>query len=264
MMSDLVFLLGVGGGFAGLGVAAYLRKRARDAAAEATGLSPAGLAHLPESLQRTALWKLADGGFESGGLAGTIYRSGLGIEVTAFELETLRDRRGEWAYLPVAKPFWLDGRIRVVVFRLPRAFPHVVLKRKGPADQLPDRTALERVINPAAGARVLLGQNEGVAAELPSTLRAATVDVVLPPDWRAYGDADLAQKLARDPLLPILADDGEEDQVIELLDDLVVMYQARSQRMRDLGDAGATPWPRMAQYMIDDGLEVVSAVVNLT
>lgn len=259
-----MFLVGVGGGFAGLGVAAWLRKRARDAAAVATGLAPASLAHLPESLQRTALWRLADGGFESGGLAGTVQRGGVPIEVTAFELETLRDRRGEWAYLPVAKPFWLDGRIRVVVFRLPRAFPHVLLKRTGPADQLPDRTAFERVINPAAGARVLLGQNEGVASELPATLRAAAIDVALPPAWRAYGDAAFAQTLAREPLLPILADDGDPDQIIELLDDLVVVYHARSQRMRDLGDAGATPWGRTARYLVDDGLEVVSAIARLT
>jgi hypothetical protein len=34
--------------------------------------------------------------------------------------------------------------------------------------------------------------------------------------------------------------------------------------MRDFGDAGATPWPRMAQYLIDDGLQLVDAIAKVT
>jgi hypothetical protein len=264
-VSDVTFLVGVGGGFAALAVGALMRRRARDEAAAATGLLPADLSHLPASLQKTALWSLSDGGFESGALAGTMHRGSIDIEVTAFELETLRERRGEWAYLPVATPFKIDGVMRIVVFRIGRRFPHVLLKRAGVADQLPTRTAFERTINAAAAARVALGQREGQPAELPPTLPAAALDLKLPDGWRAYGaDAVFATQLAREPVLTTLAEEGSPDQVVELLDDLIIIYHARSQRMRDFGDAGATPWPRMAQYLIDDGLQLVDAIAKVT
>jgi hypothetical protein len=261
----VTFLVGVGGGFAALAVGALMRRRARDEAAAATGLAAADLSHLPETLQRTALWRLADGGFESGVLAGTMHRGALDVEVTAFELETLRERRGEWAYLPIATPFRIDGVVRVVVFRLARRFPHVLLKRAGVADKLPGRTGFERTVNAAAAARVALGQREGVPAELPDTLPEAPLAVKLPEGWRGHSaDPVFSAAVARDPVSTTLAEEGANDQVVELLDDLVVIYHARAQRMRDFGDPGATPWPRMAQYLIDDGLQLVDAIAKVT
>jgi len=261
----VTFLVGVGGGFAALAIGALMRRRARDEAADATGLAPADLSHLPATLQATALWRLADGGFESGGLAGMVHRGSVDVEVTAFELETLRERRGEWAFLPLDQPFRIDGHLRVAVFRLTRKFPHLVLKRAGAADLVPDRTAFERASNVGAAARVVLGLPEGVAAELPATVPAARLDVRLPEGWRAYGaDPVFATELLKEPVMTTLTEEGSADEVIELLDDLIVIYHARERRMRDLGDPGATPWPRMAQYLIDDGLQIVDAVAKVT
>jgi hypothetical protein len=266
-MSDATFLIGVGAGFAGLGIAAWMRRRARDQAAEATGLLPADLSHLPASLQETALWKLADGGFESGVLAGDLHRGNVDVQVTAFELETLRERRGEWAFLPVDRPFRIDGFMRVAVFRFGRRFPHLLLKRSGPADQLPPRTTLERAPNAGAVARAMLGTVERVESELPATLPPASLDGKgkLPEGWRAYGhDAVFLAELMKEPLVSTLAEEGTADEVIELLDDLVVVYHARSRQMRELGDPGATPWPRMAQYLVEDGLQIVDAIARVT
>ena len=261
----MTFLVGVGGGFAALAFGAWMRRRTRAEAAEATGLAQADLSHLPATLQATALWKLADGGFESGGLAGMLPRGSIDVEVTAFELETLRERRGEWAFLPVAPPFRLDSHVRVAVFRVPRRFPPGMFKRRGPADQLPERTTYERTANVVAGARVLLGAGEGKEAELPAGLPPAPLEIELPDGWRVYSaDPVFVGALAKEPLLTTLREEGSADEVIELLDDLIVIYQARAHRIRDFGDAGPTPWPRMAQYIIDDGLQIVDAVTRLT
>jgi hypothetical protein len=265
-MSDATFLIGVGAGFAGLGIAAWLKRRAQHAAAAATGLLPADLSHLPASLQETALWKLADGGFESGVLAGDMHRGNVDVGVTAFELETLRERRGEWAFLPVEPPFRIDGFLRIAVFRIARRFPHLLLKQAGPADQLPDRTGFERAANPSAGVRAMLGAAERVESELPAALGAARLDgAKLPDGWRAYGkDPVFLAELMKEPLVTTLAEEGTADVVIELLDELVVVYHARSRQMREIGDPGATPWPRMAQYLVEDGLQIVDAIARVT
>jgi hypothetical protein len=140
-----------------------------------------------------------------------------------------------------------------------------MFKRRGPADQLPERTAYERGANLAAGARVLLGGGEGKESEMPATLPPTPLDVALPDGWRVYSaDPVFVAALAKEPLITTLAEEGSTDEVIELLDDLIVIYQARAHRIRDFGDAGPTPWPRMAQYIIDDGLQIVDAVTRLT
>jgi hypothetical protein len=258
-MSDVTFLVGVGAGFAGLAAYAWSRRRQRDEAAQATGLLPADLTHLPASLRESALWALSDGGFESGVLANMLENH---IEVTAFELETLRERRGEWAYLGVDQPFSLDGHLRVVIFRVDRKFPHVLLKRTGDSDLMPDRTAFERAANLASGARMLLGQKAGVEAELPRTLPPTRLSTTLPVNWRAYGDATLAALL--EPIGTTLTDEGNPDQVIELIDNLVISYHARDRRMRNLADGGATPWAQTARHLIDDSLQIVRAILTAT
>jgi hypothetical protein len=259
-MSDVTFLVGVGAGFAGLAAYAWSRRRQRDEAAEATGLLPADLTHLPASLRESALWALSDGGFESGVLANMLENK---IEVTAFELETLRERRGEWAYLGVDRPFSLDGHVRVVIFRVDRKFPHVLLKRTGDSDLMPERTAFERATNLATGARMLLGQKEGVEAELPRTLPPTQLATTLPVNWRAYGDATLAGSLV-EPVPTTLNDEGNPDQVIELIDNLIISYHARDRRMRNVADGGAAPWGQTARYLIDDSLQIVEAILKAT
>jgi hypothetical protein len=94
----------LGGGFGLLAARAVFQRRHQTAAASAAGLAAIhDLAHLPPALQRTALWSLSDGGFESRVVHGTVSRGAHDVGVTAFDLETLRERRGEWAYLPVAR-----------------------------------------------------------------------------------------------------------------------------------------------------------------
>src|SRR5205823_6428580 len=101
---QLLAILGLGGG--ALILRALTRRSQQSSAAHASGLSPAAdLSHLPEALQRTALWALADGGFERRVVHGQVPRERALIDVTAFDLETLRERRGEWAFLPVEPPF---------------------------------------------------------------------------------------------------------------------------------------------------------------
>jgi len=96
-------ILGAGG--AALAGTTLLRRTRQDAVAGATGLEPIGdLSHLPKSLQRTALWSISEGGFERRAVHGVMKREGADLSVTAFDLETLRSRRGEWAYLPVEPP----------------------------------------------------------------------------------------------------------------------------------------------------------------
>src|SRR6185369_13059017 len=63
---DWYFFGGLAAGAAFLVSRGTFRRRHQEAAADASGLVPVGdLTHLPPSLQRTALWALAEGGFES-------------------------------------------------------------------------------------------------------------------------------------------------------------------------------------------------------
>src|SRR5688572_8809171 len=105
MAAALAFLAGRG----------LVRRRSQDAAADAAGLVPVrDLTHLPTSLQQSALWTMADGGFERRVMHGVIACGNEDTDVTAFDLETLRERRGEWAYLPVHPPFRIGGVVSIV------------------------------------------------------------------------------------------------------------------------------------------------------
>src|SRR5204863_484516 len=81
-------------------------------------------------------WSLAEGGFEGRVVHGALSRGRHDLDVTAFDLETLRERRGEWAYLPVEPPFRIAGTVSIVVCEVDRAFPHVLFKRAGRGDDL--------------------------------------------------------------------------------------------------------------------------------
>jgi hypothetical protein len=221
------FLGGLAMAFAFLATRGTIRRRSQEAAADASGLVPVGdLTHLPETLQRTALWALAEGGFERRAVHGVLPRGAEDIDVTAFDLETLRERRGEWAYLPVEPSFRIGGMVSVVVCEVDRAFPHVLLKRDGRGDDNADDDAIERVGSLAKAARGGLGLPRSYAAELPPGLPAPSLDVALPAQWRAFGDRTALAELLGAGLGAVLERAGRRDLVIELLDSLIVVYPA--------------------------------------
>ncbi|MGE5181578.1 MAG: hypothetical protein ACM31C_05935 [Acidobacteriota bacterium] len=224
-MPAWLFLGGLAAGASALAARGAYRRRHQRAAADACGLVPApDLTHVSTALQRTALWCLADGGFERRVVTGIVTRGQADIAITAFDLETLRERRGEWAWLPVEPPFRIGGTVSVVVCELDRKLAHVLLKRAGSGDRLADDDAIERVGHVAKNFRDRLGVARSYAAELPEPLPAAAADVALPDGWRAY---------TRDPaglaalgLAATLARADRRDLVIELVDDVVVVYPA--------------------------------------
>ena len=220
---------------------AMRRKSQRDAAA-ATGLEPApDLSHVSTALQRTALWNLSDGGFErrvvhdvvsrGPGDRDGVYRKpgreASDIDVTAFDLETLRERRGEWAWLPVEPPFRIAGVVSVVICEVDRAFPHVLLKHSGPGDDLEDDDQIERFGHIAKNARDRLGLARAYAAEMPGVFPDKPVDVDLPSEWRVYTNAaDYIRDLLANGLRDVLARADRGDLVIELREDIILLYPA--------------------------------------
>ena len=222
------FLGGLAAGATLLAGRALYRRRNQESAADAAGLEAAGdLTHVPEALQRTALWAIADGGFERRVVTGRFARTGGDVELTAFDLETLRERRGEWAYLPVEPPFRIGGVVSVVVCEVDRQFPHVLLKRTGRGDDLIDDDRIERMGHIAKNVRDRLGLPRKYASELPPTLPAAPIAAQLPEHWRAYTRAaDFVEVLLAGGLRSVLEQTSRRDLVVELLDRLVVVYPA--------------------------------------
>ena len=223
-------LLGLmGAGFAALVVTAKKHRKDEVQAARAAGLVPvSGLTHLPEALQKTALWTLSDGGFEQRVVHGVVTRRSHDIDVTAFDMETLRQRRGEWAWLPLDKPFRIGPTVSIVACETDLVFPHLLLKRAGLGDELEDDTQLERKGNVAKAARDALGLARSYAAELPKTLPATALAApALPEDWRAYGaDPQVLEALLAAGFAKTLAQSGRRDLVIELIDTLIIIYPA--------------------------------------
>lgn len=219
-------IVAVAAGATGLVSRAVMRRSSQSSAARASGLEPAeDLSHLPRELQQTALWCLSDGGFERRTVHGTVART-VDIEVTAFDLETLRERRGEWAYLPVERPFRIAGVVSVVVCHVPRAFPHVLLKREGAGDDLADDTRLQRLTHVAKTVRDGLGVARSYPSELPPTL-PEKLSPNVPEPWRAYTRThDLLDALLGHGLRDALVSATRRDLVIELIGSLVVVYLA--------------------------------------
>jgi len=205
----------------------WLFRRSRQTAvAVASGLEPIDdISHLPESLQHTALWAIAEGGFERRAVHGTVEREGGDIEVTAFDLETLRSRRGEWAYLPVEPPFRLGDVVSVVACDLDRAFPHLLLKRTGRGDRLHDDDLGEIATSLTRIAREALRVGRNHPADLPATLPPIALEVELPEQWRAYG-RDIDPLLRHTAFRAALAATHRRDLVIELIDSLMIVYPA--------------------------------------
>jgi hypothetical protein len=204
------------------------RRSNQQAAATASGLAPAhDLSHLSTALQKTALWGLADGGFERRVMHGVVRREGGDVDVTAFDLETLRERRGEWAYLPVEPPFRIGGVVSVVVCEIDRSFPHILLKRVGRGDELKDDDFIERGGHIAKNVRDRLGLGRSYAAEMPGALPPKPVEVALPEHWRAYShDTERVASLVAGGLQATLEKAGRRDLVIEMLESIIVVYPA--------------------------------------
>ncbi|HET7504219.1 MAG TPA: hypothetical protein VFK02_24530 [Kofleriaceae bacterium] len=226
-MPDWYLLGGLAAGAAFLASRGTLRRRHQEAAADAAGLVPvADLTHLPQALQRSALWALAEGGFESRVVHGALSRGKHDLEVTAFDLETLRERRGEWAYLPVEPPFRIGGTVSIVVCEVDRRFPHALFKRDGRGDALIDDDVVDRATSIAKLARGGLGLPSSYPAEMPRSLSAEPLEVRLPEAWRVYGDPTAVGELVAAGFGATLDSVGRRDLVIELLDAMVIVYPA--------------------------------------
>lgn len=228
MPAEWVFLGALAAGGAFLFGRSLLGKQQQVAAANASGLSPvADLSHIPEALQRTALWSMSEGGFERRVVHGILMRGAEEVDVTAFDLATHREHRGEWAYLPVESPFRIAGTVSVVVCELDRAFPHTLLKRIGRGDGMHDDDLLERGGHIAKLARDGLGLARSHAAEMPPGLVEKPLDIKLPQDWRAHGKDPVAlQQLVDAGFNATLLRADRRDLVIELIDSLVIVYPA--------------------------------------
>lgn len=204
------------------------RRSHQDAAAKASGLAKADdLSHVPQALQRTALWSLSDGGFERRVVHGTLPRTHGDVSVTAFDLETLRERRGEWAFLPVEPPFRIGGLVSIVVCQVDRRFPHVLLKRAGRGDEMIDDSRVERAMNIAKVVRDSLGVKRSYESEMPDTLPRESIATTLPAHWRVYTRAPaLVESLVAGGFAATVEAANRRDLVVELLEDLVVVYPA--------------------------------------
>ena len=213
-------------------------------------MAVADLSHLPHELQATALWLLADGGFERRVTHGVISRGAHDVDVTAFDLETLRERRGEWAYLPVEPAFRIAGTVSVVVCEVDRAFPHVVWKRAGRGDDLANDNAIERAGSIAKLARGGLGMPSAYPAEMPAGLSAARLDAKLPEHWRVYGDPVVVDALLAAGFAATLDRAGRRDLVVELIEGLVIVYPAA----RDVVGADAFADLTATALVIVDGV----------
>jgi hypothetical protein len=242
----------LGAGLAWLTSRSMIRKARTNASANAAGLRPVGdLTHLPQALQKTALWSMSEGGFESRMLYGIVSRNAHDIDVTAFDLATLRERRGEWAWLPVDAPFRIGGVVSIVTCEIDRAFPHLLIKRVGAGDDLPKDQMIERALDVAKAARIGLGMRSSYPAELPRTLPAESLKApALPEGWRAYGDADLLATLLGAGFASTLEQAGRRDLVIELIASLVIVYPA----MRDVVDADAVADLTSTALSLTDGV----------
>jgi hypothetical protein len=236
-----------------------LRRRHQEAAADASGLVPIGdLSHLPSCLQRSALWSMAEGGFETRIVHGALSRGRHDLDVTAFDLETLRERRGEWAYLPVEPPFRIAGTVSIVVCEVDRAFPHVLWKRAGRGDDLANDNVVDRAGSIAKLARGGLGLPSSYPAELPATLPPAAIEVGLPEHWRVYGDRVVVDALLAAGFAATLERAGRRDLVVELVAGLVIIYPAA----RDVIGADAFADLTTTALVIVDGVLACSQALS--
>jgi hypothetical protein len=169
------------------------------------------------------------------------------IDVTCFDLEDLRRKRFEWAWLDLAAPFRVHTPLTVVACTVHRRLPHVVIKRAGPADRIEPREHERAGRGPVGSSAatsdvfgaVTTGLASRVARELadfrhaaeppPPTLAPTTLEVALPAGWRAWAGAeptDDTRHLVAAIGEHLEADAHDRELVIETLGSLVIVYAA--------------------------------------
>jgi len=229
------------------------RRSHQESAARAAGLEATrDLSEIPIALQKSALWTLSDGGFETRVVAGKLSRERGDVAMWAFDLETLRERRGEWAWLPVEPPFRLAGVVSVVVCAIDRSFPHVLLKRAGRGDEMIDDSVAQRFGSITKIVRDALRLARSYPAELPAPLPSERADVELPEGWRAYtGTPDFLAKLCAHGFATALEHASRRDLVVELIDGLVIIYPAAREMVGPDAFADLTT---TAQIIVDGAL----------
>lgn len=236
------------------------RRSHQESAARASGLEAIrDLSEIPIALQNSALWTLSDGGFEQRVVAGNHSRERGDVAMWAFDLETLREHRGEWAWLPVEPPFRIAGVVSVVVCAIDRSFPHVLLKHAGRGDEMVDDSVANRVGSIMKVVRDGLRLARSYPAELPAPLPPAPVRVELPAHWRAYTAApDFLAKLCANGFATALEHASRRDLVVELIDGLVIVYPAAREA---IGPDAFADLTTTAQILVDG---VLSASQPLT
>ena len=246
---DWLFFTVMGGGLGVLAAAARRRAAATRHRIARLGMSArADLTRIPVELQHTALWALTLGGTEHSVVGGRLSLAAHDLDVTCFDLEDLRHKGLEWGWLDVATPFRLHTPLSIVACTLPRALPHVLVKRAGAADRIEPRASETG----GRGAARLVDMKP-FAAPPPATLARDTVDVPLEPGWRAWADpaaGDAARHLlaALGPGLEAAAHDREL--VIETVGPLLVAYVASgaplaADGLEDLVDVAAPACERV-------------------
>jgi hypothetical protein len=252
---DWLFLALMAGGLGSLAIGARRRAAGTGRRSARLGMTPrADLTRIPAEMQRTVLWTLCDGGTERSVVGGRLSLAAQDIDVTCFDLEDLRRKRFQWAWLDVAAPFRLHTPLTVVACTVPRRLPHLLIKRAGPADRIEprdherseSRTALVTTRGAAvAGAAgdLLDAATTGLATRAafklvefgnaaeapPRTLARDTLAVEIDGPWRAWAGPDAGEDIRR--LVAALGhgleiDARDRELVVETLGPLVLAYAA--------------------------------------
>lgn len=235
---ELNLLLLLVGGFGFL----YLRYRFRTnrrrmlAARRGYYYALRGLEELPVELQETVLFTTADGGHERDVMSGNQVIADVGVPVHIFTFRFQRDVRGETAVMMLRPPFRLTSPTTVISYQLPRAFPHIVIKRCGRADDI--RELLDDAPrNLTAVAREASGIDRIITVDPPAGLDRAPLTVAhLGDDYRVWTAGpeiagELLDRATCDYLRSAAA--GEGEWVIELLGPLLLVYDATDGALGD-------------------------------
>jgi len=255
LVADWMFLALLGGGFGLLALGARRRAAVTRRRSARLGMTARpDLSRVPAELQRTVLWSLCEGGTERSVVGGRLSLATHDLDVTCFDLEDLRAKRFEWAWLDVEAPFRLHTPLTVVACTVSLTLPHLLLKRSGPADRIEPReherpSAAHAVAGSRAAAAasaagdlfdavttglatraaLTLADSRCAAEQPPSTLSRDTLEVAIDGPWRAWAGPGDSPEDAR--LVSALADGLERDAhggeyVVETLGPLIVVYAA--------------------------------------
>lgn len=214
----------------------YLRHRVRSgrrrllAAQRGLTYIPHGLQEAPRALQATALFAAFDGGHERDVLSGSPVLADESVPMHLFSFRSQREIRGERAILMTRPPFAVAGSTTVITYELPRKLGHILVKRTGPSDHVLD-VMVAAPDGITAVAREASGIDRVVRVEPPPGLGGDAIDVgAADGAYRAWAEsheharavftADIGRYLCSQAA-------GTGEWVIEVLDDLLIVYCAR-------------------------------------